>query len=215
MVKWVRDNQNKVILVLGMVLVAFSAFAGGILFSGNKEKEPLSISDISEKEMFSLSFDTVDGSVVLSKTDPEATIRQGSKVIPADHDGRFQFNLNQGSAISVFNQSNLINLDLKGFSAPQVNVENLGDVEGAEDIRVTNPEQSESPEQINLKEENRGSSAQEVPKAGQFVGSKNSDKYHVPSCRWSKKIKESNQVWFSSSNEAIAKGYEPCAQCIK
>ena len=48
-----------------------------------------------------------------------------------------------------------------------------------------------------------------------FVGSKNSDKYHLPSCRYATKIKESNLVCFSSAEDAKAKGYQAAKCCIK
>lgn len=48
---------------------------------------------------------------------------------------------------------------------------------------------------------------------GQFVGSTKSDKYHYPSCRWTKKILPENEIWFSSSEEARAAGYVPCGVC--
>ncbi len=48
-----------------------------------------------------------------------------------------------------------------------------------------------------------------------FVGSKNSNKYHVPSCRWAKQIKPENLVCFSSAEDAEAKNYQPDKNCIK
>lgn len=47
-----------------------------------------------------------------------------------------------------------------------------------------------------------------------YVGSKNSDKYHLPSCRWAENIKSSNKITFSSSAIARSKGYSPCKTCI-
>ena len=46
-----------------------------------------------------------------------------------------------------------------------------------------------------------------------FVGSKKSDKYHYPSCRWAEKILPQNEIWFSSSEEARRAGYVPCGVC--
>ena len=46
-----------------------------------------------------------------------------------------------------------------------------------------------------------------------YVASKNSDKYHLPSCSGAKRIKEENKVWFSSQAEAEASGYIPAANC--
>jgi beta-glucosidase/6-phospho-beta-glucosidase/beta-galactosidase len=47
-----------------------------------------------------------------------------------------------------------------------------------------------------------------------YVGSKNSDKYHLPSCRWAENIKSSNKITFPSSAIARSKGYSPCKTCI-
>lgn len=48
-----------------------------------------------------------------------------------------------------------------------------------------------------------------------FVGSKNSNKYHIPSCRWAKRIKPENIVCFKSTEDALAKGYQADKNCIK
>jgi hypothetical protein len=47
----------------------------------------------------------------------------------------------------------------------------------------------------------------------QYVGSINSDKYHYPSCRWAKKIKPENEIWFKDKEDARAHGYVPCKVC--
>lgn len=48
-----------------------------------------------------------------------------------------------------------------------------------------------------------------------FVGSKNSNKYHLPTCRWAKNIKPENLVCFGSVEDAVAKNYQPDKTCIK
>lgn len=48
-----------------------------------------------------------------------------------------------------------------------------------------------------------------------FVGSKNSDKYHLPNCQWAKRIKPENIVCFQNEEEARSKGYSPCSSCVK
>lgn len=42
-----------------------------------------------------------------------------------------------------------------------------------------------------------------------FVGSKNSNKYHLPTCTVAKRIKPENRVCFSSKEEAEKRGYVP------
>lgn len=49
--------------------------------------------------------------------------------------------------------------------------------------------------------------------AGKFVASKDSDKFHKPSCRWAKKILSENEIWFDSAADAIAAGYGACGTC--
>ncbi len=57
------------------------------------------------------------------------------------------------------------------------------------------------------------SSTESAESDGTFVGSVKSDKYHYPSCKWAKKIKSSNEIWFDGSAEARAAGYSPCSVC--
>lgn len=47
----------------------------------------------------------------------------------------------------------------------------------------------------------------------EYVGSKKSNKYHYPSCRWAKKIMPNNLVTFQSAKEAQEAGYLPCKVC--
>ena len=48
-----------------------------------------------------------------------------------------------------------------------------------------------------------------------FVGSKNSDKYHVPTCRFAKLIKPENIICFKSAEEAISQGRVGDKSCVK
>jgi micrococcal nuclease len=49
--------------------------------------------------------------------------------------------------------------------------------------------------------------------AANFVGTKNSDKFHVPTCTWAKKIKIDDEIWFTSVEDAKSQGYVPCGVC--
>jgi hypothetical protein len=49
---------------------------------------------------------------------------------------------------------------------------------------------------------------------GAYVGSKSSRKYHHESCPSARLIKEGNRVYFSSKEDAQAKGYVPAGNCI-
>lgn len=48
---------------------------------------------------------------------------------------------------------------------------------------------------------------------GMYVGSKNSNKFHLPWCAGAKQISDENKIWFQSKEEAMAKGYLPAANC--
>jgi hypothetical protein len=49
--------------------------------------------------------------------------------------------------------------------------------------------------------------------SGSFVGSKNSDVYHYPSCYHVNAIKPENKITFSTVQEACSRGYRPCKDC--
>jgi methylphosphotriester-DNA--protein-cysteine methyltransferase len=46
-----------------------------------------------------------------------------------------------------------------------------------------------------------------------YVGSKNSDKYHFPDCKWAKKISPKNLITFNTAQEAVKAGFVPCKVC--
>lgn len=46
-------------------------------------------------------------------------------------------------------------------------------------------------------------------KTGAFVASKNSKIYHLPDCKYVKRIKEENKIYFKSEEEAREKGFSP------
>jgi hypothetical protein len=58
-------------------------------------------------------------------------------------------------------------------------------------------------------------STETLPKDCAFVGSKNSTKYHVPSCTFAKRILPKNLVCFKSAADAEAQGRQPDKGCIK
>jgi hypothetical protein len=49
--------------------------------------------------------------------------------------------------------------------------------------------------------------------AAEFWGSKTSNKYHYPACKWAKQIKASKLIKFRSPEEAQEAGYIPCPVC--
>ncbi|MFA6383058.1 MAG: Ada metal-binding domain-containing protein [Parcubacteria group bacterium] len=53
------------------------------------------------------------------------------------------------------------------------------------------------------------------PQSCTFVGSKNSNKYHLPTCHFAKLIKPENLVCFKSAEDAQSRGYQPDKNCVK
>jgi hypothetical protein len=64
-----------------------------------------------------------------------------------------------------------------------------------------------------LKGESQAASVSLSAKTGKYVGSVNSDKYHLPTCGGAKRISEANKVWFGSKEEAKNAGYVPAGNC--
>lgn len=46
-----------------------------------------------------------------------------------------------------------------------------------------------------------------------YVGSKESNKFHLPTCTWAKKIASENLIQFRNRDDAVSAGYEPCGVC--
>ena len=79
-----------------------------------------------------------------------------------------------------------------------------------EPIQIKNLEKA-SVEDLKIPEEKQESS--EINYQGKVVGSKNSDKYHLPDCPGAKQIAEKNKIWFDSIEEAKKAGYKPAGNC--
>jgi len=60
---------------------------------------------------------------------------------------------------------------------------------------------------------NEEGSAQETTGEYMYVGSKESDKYHLPTCRYAKEIAAENLIKFKDKADAESKGYTPCGVC--
>lgn len=47
----------------------------------------------------------------------------------------------------------------------------------------------------------------------QYIGNKNSRRFHYPTCRSVTQMREKNKIEFSTREEAIENGYTPCGDC--
>lgn len=73
------------------------------------------------------------------------------------------------------------------------------------------PEPEPAPEPVPVAEPEP---VQAEPASVNYVGNKNTGKFHLPSCSSVSDMNESNKLyWTGSRDELIAQGYVPCARC--
>ena len=137
MLEFWKNNETKVVMLVGLVLVALIAFQGGYLKGKAAPENPLVI------EKNTISAETQN---------------------------------TENNSTSIGNQAGLIDKKETSLSQKQGIGEN---------------------------------------KNCAYVGSKNSNKYHLPTCRYAKSIKPENLVCFISIEEAGKRGYQPDTNCIK
>lgn len=66
---------------------------------------------------------------------------------------------------------------------------------------------------VDVSDELSGSVQTPIKTSGTYVGSVDSDKYHIPGCRFADNILPENEIWFDTKEEAQAAGYSPCGVC--
>ena len=49
--------------------------------------------------------------------------------------------------------------------------------------------------------------------SSEYWASDKTDKFHLPTCEWAEKISDENKIIYSSREDAIADGKEPCSVC--
>ena len=52
-----------------------------------------------------------------------------------------------------------------------------------------------------------------MPASARYVASKNSEPFHVPSCKWAQRISKENAAYYSTRDDAIKDGHRPCKVC--
>jgi hypothetical protein len=134
---WLK-YEDKIILVVGILMIAAIAFEAGFLYGGKNKKEPVLV---------------------------QKTVNEAGLSCPQD-----------GAEASV-NSNNIGKKQEDSIAAENgANVDN---------------------------------------KNCAFLASKNSNKYHLPTCQSAQKIKPENKVCFSSTEEAQGRGYQGAKCCIK
>lgn len=90
----------------------------------------------------------------------------------------------------------------------------LGRLSKIQENRV--PVQIENPGQVlgsSISNTANIGSLEQDDSSGKYVGSINSDKYHLPWCSGATRISDGNKVWFASKADAQAQGYVPAGNC--
>jgi hypothetical protein len=102
---------------------------------------------------------------------------------------------------------------MKGQSIKQNQV--VVNTSSAESVCGTSSDQSQKASNLAQEAVKTGDN-QNIPDSKcAFVGSKNSNKYHLPTCQYAKRIKPENVACFKDENEAKLRGYQPDKSCIK
>ena len=112
----------------------------------------------------------------------------------------------------------LIFLVFAGFSLLGGSTENYDDsYDPYEDDEITDIDESDDYsdeyDEDNADESYSSNDLDDSSSSVSYVGSKNSDKYHDPSCSQAHRIKDGNKITFSSSKNAENLGYEACQHC--
>lgn len=217
MVKWLRENQNKIVLVIGMILVAGIAFGAGMIVNYKEQKEPLVLSENTAKiTPITFSVQEARDNLGRAKTDPSVTVKLGEEILQIDGEGNFEFDLDKSGKLTLYNENNVVSLDLGSLkNLAKAENEAARKVAGSVEQSAPAPASAPIPNPASVEKKTTQSLPEAQKQTGQFVASKNSNKYHLPTCRFAKKIKPENQVWFSSAAEAEARGYQPCGTCMK
>lgn len=80
--------------------------------------------------------------------------------------------------------------------------------------QVTEPEQTEPEVTTPAEEPEPEPEPEPTPVGTDYIGNKNTKKFHYPSCGSVKQMKESNKYYYTGTrDEMISMGYDPCKKC--
>jgi hypothetical protein len=92
-------------------------------------------------------------------------------------------------------------------------VEYTATAEGRAEIQATEGEISARATLLIVAITTPGPTPGPEPEPHNYVGSRNSDVFHRPSCSYVNQIHPENKVYFGSREEALGAGYRPCKRC--
>ncbi len=189
--EFLKKNQEKIALTLGFILVVVISFAAGRLTLTLKSKS------VEIKDEVNIDQNTEKGELIehLPQTKSEGAYVgdiNSNKFYPAE-----------SSEASKISDDNKIWFDSASEAEEQGYI--LGTLKDSGDSKS---DANNSDENISS-DSNKDTTDEDASLPGKYVGSKNSNKYHLPDSSTAKRIKEENKVWFQSKEEAEAKGYVP------
>lgn len=193
-----KNHQDKFILTIGFILVCAISFAAGRL-SVISKSEPI---EIDESNIFE-NIETKETKTenIEEETEKNTTQANKSETI-TENEGVFVGNI-ENNKFYPFNSE-------EAGDIPTDNMMWFDSKEEAEEqdyvlakTTSTNTTKSETTSKNTESDTELDSSEK-----GKYVGSKNSDKYHLLDSGSAKRIKEENKVYFKSKEDAESQGYE-------
>ena len=190
-----KNHQDKIILTIGFILVCTISFAAGRLSIVSKS-EPIEINESNIFEDIKLEDkkekEEVKEDIVKNNDKPENIVEnEGVFVGNIGNNKFYPFNSEEVENLST---DNIVWFDSKEEAEEQgyILATNIG-------ISATKSEKDDTSLEESIESENNENC--------KYVGSKNSDKYHLPDSGTAKNIKEENKVCFKSKEEAESRGY--------
>lgn len=147
-----------------------------------------------------------------------------------DQQGKLRAALGLGTdgspALVLYDEKQRVRAELQLWpnGEPRLNLRDESSLQGKTEQHTSNDPDN----QLSLAAANRGdedgtmasprssqeeAAARDVAGGTTFVGSKTSNRYHYPSCRWARTIHRSRLIKFNSAEEAQGRNYIPCPVC--
>jgi hypothetical protein len=188
-----KNHQDKFILTIGFILVCAISFAAGRI-SVISKSEPL---EIDESNILENTNSKEDIKAEEPKEENKDTTPISKK---EENEGVFVGNI-ENNKFYPFNSEEVGNIpeDNKMWFDSKEEAEEQGYVMTNTNTKTIESEKTNTDSNKDIKSENS--------ETCQYVGSKNSDKYHLPDSGSAKRIKEENKVCFKSKEDAEGQGY--------
>lgn len=110
------------------------------------------------------------------------------------------FSIGRSSVVGVTRAGNLRIVDTTGQAAATARFDTADNSSTSESLSIS-------------RNEALSGGSGESNSSGMYVGSRSGKTYYLPWCAGVKRIKEENKIWFSSKDDALARGYKPSLGC--